>query len=144
VKWTVIVPLVLLVVVGGFVAIRPADRALTEISGDAVGSEADTGYGGAAMPPALRSNPRAVHVKDDLVSVLVHCNRIAPCDGYAALESPKTGALLGVRDYHLKAGADTRIRVPLQPGTRERRVRLSWQQDASGWSGGWYDLTLRR
>jgi hypothetical protein len=134
----VISALIVLAVVGGFLAIRPVDPSATSVAGGIVESGADVGSG-TAMPPAFRSNPRSVHVKGNLVSVLVHCNRIVPCDGYAALESTRTGALLGVRDYHLHAGADTRIRVPLQPGTRERRVRLSWQQDASGW----YDLTLR-
>jgi hypothetical protein len=62
----------------------------------------------------------------------------------AVLESKRTGALLGVRDYHLSAGENVRIRIPLQSGGRDRRVVLSWQQDPSGWSGGYYNLTLRR
>jgi hypothetical protein len=76
--------------------------------------------------------------------VLVHCNRVSPCNGYATLESKRTGALLGVRDYHLSAGENARIRISLHPGGRDKRVVLSWQQDQSGWSGGYYDLTLRR
>jgi hypothetical protein len=37
-----------------------------------------------------------------------------------------------------------RIQIPLQPGARDKRVVLNWQQDESGWSGGYYSLTLRR
>jgi hypothetical protein len=56
----------------------------------------------------------------------------------------RTGALLGVKDYHLPAGENARIRIPLRSGGRDKRVVLNWQQDQSGWSGGYYDLTLRR
>jgi hypothetical protein len=144
VKWTAISALVFLVVAGGFLAIRsPDETAPFEFIGSATSGES-VREGGGTMPPAFRSNPRSIPVKGNVVSVLVHCNRVATCDGYAELDSPRTGALLGIRDYHLKAGADTRIRIPLLPGTREKHVRLSWQQDVSGWSGGWYDLTLRR
>jgi hypothetical protein len=44
----------------------------------------------------------------------------------------------------LSAGEIARIRIPLQSGGRDKRVVLNWQQDHSGWSGGYYDLTLRR
>jgi hypothetical protein len=143
VKWTVFAALALLVIIGRTVAIRWVDGPATHVNGAIVESGTDVGFG-AAMPPAVRSNTRSVRVKANMVYLLVHCNDVAACDGYAALESKRSGALLGVRDYHLHAGADTRIRIPFRTGTRERHVVLNWQQDESGWTGGSYDLTLRR
>jgi hypothetical protein len=143
VKWTAI-PLVLLIVVLGYVFSNHSEDTPTAFVGGSVMSGGSARDGGGTMPPAFRSNPRSIPVKGNVVSVLVHCNRVATCDGYAELDSIRTGALLGIRDYHLKAGADTRVRIPVLPGMREKRVRLSWQQDVSGWSGGWYDLTLHR
>ncbi|MDA0167014.1 hypothetical protein OM076_42530 [Solirubrobacter ginsenosidimutans] len=143
-KWAVFSALVCLVVAGWFLAIRSPEETAPFHFIESATSGGNVREGGGTMPPAFRSNPRSIRVKGNVVSVLVHCNRVATCDGYAELDSIRTGALLGIRDYHLKAGADTRVRIPVLPGMREKRVRLSWQQDVSGWSGGWYDLTLHR
>jgi hypothetical protein len=134
----------LIVVLGYVLSNDSEDTPFAFAVGPATSGTVGVREGGGTMPPAFRSNPRSIPVKSNVVSVLVHCNRVATCEGYAQVDSPRTGALLGIRDYHLKAGADTRIRIPLLPGVREKHVRLSWQQDVSGWSGGWYDLTLRR
>jgi hypothetical protein len=139
-KWTAIPALIALAVLGGFLSGAGTSHWVGEIPGS---TSESSGIGGASTP-ALLSNTRSVRVRDNVVSVLVHCNRVAPCDGYATLESKRTGALLGVRDYHLRAGENARIRIRLQPGARDKRVVLNWQQDQSGWSGGYYDLTLRR
>jgi hypothetical protein len=145
VKWIAFSALVCLVVAGWFLAIRsPSETAVLDFGGSVASGAVNVREGGGTMPPAFRSNPKSIPVKGNVVSVLVHCNRVATCEGYAELDSTRTGALLGIRDYHLKAGADTRIRIPLLPGVRDKHVRLSWQQDVSGWSGGWYDLTLHR
>src|SRR3954468_24776196 len=138
-KWTVIAALLGVVAIGVF---------LSGVGGSSSAPETPISFtgetGGAASTPALMSNSRSISVKDNVLSVLVHCNRVAPCNGYATLESKRTGALLGVRDYHFSAGENGRIRISLQPGVRDKRVVLNWQQDQSGWSGGYYDLALRR
>jgi hypothetical protein len=143
-KWAAIFAVVSLVVLGGFLAIHSPDETTAFHFIGSASNGTSVRDGGGTMPPAFRSNPKSIPVEGDVVSVLVHCNRVATCDGYAELDSIRTGALLGIRDYHLKAGADTRSRIPVLPGMREKHVRLSWQQDVSGWSGGWYDLTLHR
>ena len=140
-KWTVLPALLGLAVIGAFLSGVGTSPSIPETPMAFTGETVTTG---AASTPALLSNIRSVPVKDNVVSVLVHCNRVSPCNGYATLESKRTGALLGVRDYHLSAGENVRIRIPLQSGGRDKRVVLSWQQDQSGWSGGYYNLTLRR
>jgi hypothetical protein len=141
-KWIVIPALLGLAVIGVFLSGAGRSSSVPETPVGFTG-EFETG-GGAASTPALLSNTRAVSVKHNVVSVLVHCNRVAPCNGYATLESKRTGALIGVRDYHLSAGENARIRIALQPGVRDKHVVLNWQQDESGWFGGYYDLALRR
>jgi hypothetical protein len=140
-KWTVLPALLSLAAIGAFLGVVGTSRSIPETPMAFTGETMTTG---AASTPALLSNTRSVLVKDNVVSVLVHCNRVSPCNGYATLESKRTGGLLGVRDYHLSAGQNARIRIPLQSGGRDKRVVLNWQQDESGWSGGYYDLTLRR
>jgi hypothetical protein len=140
-KWTAIPTLLGLAVIGACLSRVGGSESISEPPRAFTGEVVTTG---AASTPALLSNTDSVPAKGDVVSVLVHCPRVAPCNGYATLESKGTGALLGVKDYHLSAGQNARIRVPLGSGGRDRRVVLNWQQDQSGWSGGYYDLTLRR
>jgi hypothetical protein len=94
-KWTVIPILVGLAVIAAFRSGVGTSPSIPEIPMAFTGETETTG---AASTPALLSNIRSVPVKDNVVSVLVHCNRVSPCNGYATPESKRTGALLGVRD----------------------------------------------
>jgi hypothetical protein len=94
-KWTVIPALLGLAIIGAFLSGVGTSPSIPETPMAFTGETVTTGAGSTL---ALLSNTRSVPVKDNVVSVLVHCNRVSRCNGYATLESKRTGALLGVRD----------------------------------------------